>query len=200
MPSLFVISAPSGAGKTSLVRALIEKLDHVACTISHTTRVPRVGEIDGQSYYFVDPVEFKRLIDAQCFIEYADVFGSAYGTSRSELERQFSLGHDVVLEIDWQGARQVKQYFPEAVSVFIFPPSLTVLSERLSQRDQDSVATIQARMNQAHDELSHYIEYDYVVLNENFESAVCDLSHIVYAERLRSRHQVSFYEKHLASD
>ena len=199
MPNVFVISAPSGAGKTSLVAALIEQVEGLVCSVSHTTRLPRSGEIDAQAYHFVDEQQFNELVEADAFIEYARVFDDAYGTTQAELARHFEAECDVLLEIDWQGAQQVRSALPDSVSVFIFPPSLNVLEQRLCTRRQDSERVIDQRMAQARSELSHYHEYDYAVMNDQFEVALQDLISIVRAVRLRSVNMESVYQTCLAS-
>ena len=182
---LFIVSAPSGAGKTSLVRALLEKMPGLVLSVSHTTRPPRPGEVDGRDYHFVTPEDFERLAEAGAFLEQAEVFGNRYGTAEKGVRDQLAAGHDVILEIDWQGARQVRRRFPGAVSVFIAPPSIEALRERLSGRGQDDPEVIERRMAQARDELAHYVEYDYLVINDRFETALAELGCLVTAERDR---------------
>jgi guanylate kinase len=183
---LFIVSAPSGAGKTSLLRALLPEDEGLVLSISHTTRPPRPGEQDGVDYHFVTVEEFMRLAGEGAFLEQAEVFGNYYGTSEAGVRRQLEAGHDVVLEIDWQGARQVRKAFPQAVSIFIAPPSIEALRERLGSRGQDDETVIERRMKDARSELSHYPEYDYLVINDDFDTALQDLRCIVRAERLRT--------------
>ncbi|RMD80010.1 MAG: guanylate kinase [Gammaproteobacteria bacterium] len=182
--TLYVVSAPSGAGKTSLVRALVERVPGLALSVSHTTRPPRPGERDGVHYHFVDPDTFRRMAEEGAFLEHAQVFGHCYGTSRAWVEGRLAEGVDVILEIDWQGARQVRAALPGTVGIFILPPSLKVLEQRLRTRGQDSEETIRRRLAEAVAEMRHYAEYDYVVVNEVFERALGDLEAIVRARRL----------------
>jgi guanylate kinase len=196
--SLYVVSAPSGAGKTSLVAALLKADEDLALSVSFTTRPRRPGEIDGQHYHFVDQRTFDRMVDEGAFVEYARVFGNAYGTAESVLRETLQGGQDLLLEIDWQGAGQVRERFPEAISIFIVPPSLTALEERLRGRGQDSDTVIRERMAEAKRELSHWAEYQYLVVNDRFDQALCDLQHIVAAERLRSARQASRQRDRLA--
>jgi guanylate kinase len=182
----FVIAAPSGAGKTSLVNALIKKLPEIKISISYTTRPPRQNEIHGEHYHFIDDVKFTQMTNDEIFLEHAQVFGYQYGTSREWVMRQLEKGIDVVLEIDWQGARQIRQLFSSAVSIYILPPSLSVLKQRLMERKQDSLDVIQKRMQAAQLEMSHFHEFDYVVVNEDFNQALDELSAIVRAERLHT--------------
>ncbi|MCP5151667.1 MAG: guanylate kinase [Ectothiorhodospiraceae bacterium] len=187
--SLLVVSAPSGAGKTSLVRALVDREPALVVSVSHTTRAPRPGERDGEHYCFVDETEFLRLVDADAFLEHAEVFGHRYGTTSASVDASLSSGRDVILEIDWQGARQVRSRHPEAVGVFILPPSLPALESRLGGRRQDSAEVVARRMQAAVSEISHYDEFDYVVVNDVFEDAVRDMQYIVRATRLRTARQ-----------
>ena len=180
---LIVISAPSGAGKTSLVNALLQRDDRLAVSISHTTRPKRRGEADGKHYYFVDSATFDEMRTGGAFLEHAVVFGNAYGTSREEVARTLAGGRDVLLEIDWQGAAQVRATFPDAVSVFVLPPTMESLLERLKVRGQDGAEEIQRRWRQAVDDISHYDEFDYVVVNNDFDEAVEKLAAIVDTER-----------------
>ena len=181
---LYIVSAPSGAGKTSLLTALVNVLPDVCLSISNTTRKQRVGEINGQHYHFIDDKQFQEKIDAGDFLEYAQVFDYYYGTSLSALERQLSQGKDVILEIDWQGAQQVRQQLP-CYSLFILPPSLSTLEERLTKRKQDSKAIIQRRMRDARADMKHYNEFDYVLINDVFEIACAQLESIFRANRFR---------------
>ncbi len=186
---LFIVSAPSGAGKTSLVRALVSSLDGMAKSISYTTRPPRPGEQNGVNYHFVTPAEYERMVSSGAFLEHAEVFGNRYGTARAAVEAELAAGRDVVLEIDWQGARQVRARMPESTGIFILPPSLQELERRLRGRESDDPATIRRRMAEAAAEMSHYPEYDYVVVNAVFERALLDLQAIIRAHRLRRARQ-----------
>lgn len=183
--TLYVVSAPSGAGKTSLVKALHENVPGLSVSVSHTTRAMRPGEIDGQDYFFVAPGVFERMIVEGAFLEHARVFDHCYGTAQAAVENCLKRGEDVILEIDWQGARQVRRLLPESVGVFILPPSRDILRQRLRGRGQDSDAVIERRMNDAIAELSHYPEYDYLVVNDDFPRALEALREIVQANRLR---------------
>lgn len=187
--SLFVVSAPSGAGKTSLVAALLDLDTELALSVSFTTRARRPGEVDGQHYHFVDQGTFDRMVEEDAFIEYARVFGNAYGTAEAALRTALESGQDLLLEIDWQGAAQVRRRFPDAITIFILPPSLDALEARLRGRGQDSESVIRERMSEARRELSHWPEYGFLVINDRFEQALSDLQHIVAAERLRSSRQ-----------
>jgi guanylate kinase len=186
---LFVVSAPSGAGKTSLLKALVPTDPRLRVSVSHTTRTPRPGEQDGTHYHFVERGRFEAMAAAGEFLEHARVFDNLYGTSERSVRERLVAGFDVVLEIDWQGARQVRARFPEAVSVFIVPPSVEALRRRLSGRGQDSAEVIDRRMRDARNELSHFGEYDYVVVNDVFDQALADLRAIISAERLRLSRQ-----------
>jgi len=190
---LFIVSAPSGAGKTSLLRELLQRDPRLSLSVSHTTRAMRPGEEDGVHYHFVDQQTFKTLVAQDVFVEHAQVFDNFYGTSEAAVRDQLAAGQDVVVEIDWQGARQVRERFPGAVSIFIVPPSIEALRERLSGRGQDSDEIIDRRMRDAQAELSHYGEYDYLVVNDQFDTALRQLAEVVSAERLRlTRQQVRF--------
>jgi guanylate kinase len=198
--TLYVISAPSGAGKTSLVRALLEFTDDdLVLSVSHTTRVPRPGETDGREYHFVGVETFRRMIDDGAFLEYARVFDNYYGTARQGIEAQLAQGRDVILEIDWQGARQVRRALPESVGIFILPPSREALRERLCARGQDDEAVIARRMQDAVNEMSHYGEYDYLVINEVFRTARDELAAIIRCRRLRLAGQTRRHAGLLAS-
>jgi guanylate kinase len=185
---LIVISAPSGAGKTSLVKALLAGEPQLRLSVSHTTRQRRPTEEDGREYHFVTVPEFQRLIAAGAFLEYARVFDNFYGTAREFVQQQLDAGHDVLLEIDWQGARQVRRALPECVSVFILPPSRRSLAERLARRATDTAEVIARRLADAASDMSHYSEFDYVVVNDDFAQAVAQLKDIVEGrgESLRS--------------
>lgn len=197
--NLFILSAPSGAGKSSLIKALLEKHDGsstypMQVSVSHTTRAPRPGEVDGVHYHFVSREQFEALIEQGVFFEYAEVFGNYYGTSRVTIEQTLHRGIDVFLDIDWQGARQVKTALPDACGIFILPPSASVLRERLTRRGQDAGDVIDSRMRAAVSEMSHFDEFDYVLINDNFASALNELEAIVVARRQRTvkqqmRHQ-----------
>lgn len=183
--TLYVISAPSGAGKTSLVAAMLER-DPVLCvSVSHTTRPTRDGERDGVNYHFVDHAAFEERIGANDFLEYAEVFGNYYGTSLKWVEDTLSQGRDVILEIDWQGAAQVRRQLPHCVSIFIVPPSQETLHQRLVNRGQDSPEVIAQRLQEAARECSHALGFDYLVVNDRFETALADLLSVVNSQRLR---------------
>ena len=182
--TLFIVSAPSGAGKTSLVRELIESLDGIQVSVSHTTRERRNGEVDGVNYHFVDVAAFEAMIERGEFFEHARVFDNYYGTSRPAVQAALAAGQDVILEIDWQGARQVRQQMPDAVSIFILPPSREELERRLASRGTDEHAVIERRMRDAVSEMSHHDEYDYLVINDDFTTAQRELQALVIAQRL----------------
>ncbi len=192
--TLFIVSAPSGAGKTSLVKALVKMLEAVVVSVSYTTRAPRPGERDGQDYHFVDRRRFEAMVEEDRFLEYAEVFGNYYGTARHTVERALRQGQDVLLEIDWQGARQVRRRCAESVGIFILPPSRDVLRQRLRARGQDDEAVIERRMAEAVSEMSHYGEYDYLVINDDFDQALKELVSIVQARRLRRPVQACRHE------
>jgi guanylate kinase len=196
--SLFIVAAPSGGGKTSLVRALIESLDSIEVSISHTSRAMRTGDRNGVDYFFVSEAEFKDMIEANAFIEHATVFDNLYGTSTAQINERLEKGIDVVLDIDWQGAVQIRHLFKNAVSIFIIPPSLEVLRERLLKRGRDNKDEIGERMHKAQDEMSHYSEFDYLIVNDDFEKAALELRSIVIANRLRIGSQVKKQAKLLS--
>ncbi len=179
MSKLYVISAPSGAGKTSLVRALLERRPQLVVSVSHTTREPRAHEVDGRDYHFVSPVQFEAMAQQSAFLEHARVFDNRYGTGAAQVRERFAAGRDVVLEIDWQGAQQVRAVMPDCVTIFILPPSRTALQQRLQARRTDSAQTIARRLADAVTDMSHYREFDFVVVNDRFEQAVLDLSAIL---------------------
>jgi guanylate kinase len=184
--TLYIISAPSGAGKSSLVKALLEtSRDGVALSVSHTTRAPRPGEVDGSDYHFTDVERFTAMVAAGEFLEHAQVFDNFYGTSRQAVEQQLVAGLDVILEIDWQGARAVRACMPATLSIFVLPPSRAELEARLTARGQDDAAVIARRMRDAVSEMSHYDEYDYLIINDVFEQARDQLAAIMQARRLR---------------
>ncbi|WP_312379966.1 guanylate kinase [Pseudomonas oryzihabitans] len=183
--TLYIVSAPSGAGKTSLVKALLDALPDIRVSVSHTTRAMRPGEADGVNYHFVDCATFTNLLEHGDFLEHAEVFGNYYGTSQAALERTLAEGHDLILEIDWQGAQQVRRKLPHAQSIFILPPSQAALRQRLDNRGQDSAEVIERRMREAVNEMSHYVEYDYLIINDDFASALEDLKSIFRTRQLR---------------
>ncbi len=193
--TLYVISAASGAGKTSLINALLPQLVGVELSVSHTTRAPRAGEINGVNYHFIDTAEFETMLEAGEFLESASVFGNMYGTSQQQIQQQLHKGLDVILEIDWQGARQIRQLMGECKSIYIVPPSVTALRERLSNRGQDDDAVISKRMQQAVSEMSHYIEFEYLVINDDFDEARDNLIAIIKGNRMLIESQ---QEKHVA--
>jgi len=186
---LFIISSPSGGGKTSLVKALLEAEPGMRLSVSYTTRPPRPGEVHGRAYHFVTLPEFERLLETGEFLENAVIYGNRYGTSRKWIEREQAGGHDVLLEIDWQGAQQVRRLMRNVVSIFILPPSPEVLESRLMGRGQDSAEVVRKRLAAARDEISHASEYDYVIINDEFNRAALDLRTIIRAERLKSARQ-----------
>ncbi len=186
---LFVISAPSGAGKTSLVSALIDRVDGLGVCVSHTTRPRRSKETDAINYHFVSTETFEEMIRNDAFLEHADVFGNYYGTALATVEQARRQGQDLILEIDWQGAAQVRRLIGDAISVFILPPSRAALEERLRGRGQDAPDIIERRLSQAVEEMSHHGDFDYLVVNDVFDTALDDLTAIVRAERLRRRPQ-----------
>jgi guanylate kinase len=183
--NLFVVAAPSGAGKSSLVKALLELDSHLAVSVSHTTRKPRGQEVDGREYHFVDEPTFRRMVEHGDFFEWAEVHGHLYGTSRKAIEARLAHGDDVVLEIDWQGARQIKALFPHAVLIFILPPSYEELLQRLQRRGEDGAAVIAERMRNARDEVAQARHFDFVIINALFETALFDLKTVVHSQRLK---------------
>ncbi|MDF2177966.1 guanylate kinase [Aliiglaciecola sp. CAU 1673] len=199
--NLFILAAPSGAGKSSLIKALLARhpKTDMQVSVSHTTRAPRPGEENAVHYHFVDKDHFKQMIAEDAFFEWAEVFGNYYGTSKQAIANTLEQGVDVFLDIDWQGARQVKALLPDTNTIFIAPPSREELRRRLHQRQQDSEEVINQRMEKAKDEISHYQEFDYVVVNEDFEQALAEIESIVLSQRLRlsrqsKRHQALFAE------
>lgn len=197
--TLFIVSAPSGAGKTSLLKALVETEEQVRVSISHTTRPKRPGERDSVDYHFVDKDAFARMIEAGAFLEHAEVFGNFYGTSEAGIREQLEGGSDVILEIDWQGAQQVRERMPDTVSIFILPPTPEALRQRLGNRGQDSEAVIQRRLGEAREEMSHYPEYDYIVVNDLFDQALGELRAVITAQRLRQPVQAQRLQERLRS-
>lgn len=192
---LFTIAAASGSGKTSLVKALTDSLDNLKVSVSHTTRPMRFGENQGDHYFFISKQQFLNMIGTNQFLEHAEVFGHYYGTSTSWVDEQLQAGIDVILEIDWQGAAQIRKQFPQSTSIFILPPSITVLRERLLRRQQDAIEVIERRLAVANKEISHCVEFDYLVINDNFEHAFADLMTIIKAKRLESKVQMKRHGK-----
>lgn len=183
--TLYIISAPSGAGKTSLVRELTSKLSFVKVSVSHTTRAKRPAEVDGVDYNFINRDDFQEMINRGELLEFAEVFDNLYGTSEQWVRSTLQQGQDLVLEIDWQGAQQVRRLLPQAKSIFILPPSQASLRERLQKRGQDDEQTIEQRMQQAVTEMSHYVEYDYLIVNDDFEQALSELEAVFVSNRLQ---------------
>jgi guanylate kinase len=182
--NLFLVSAPSGAGKTSLVNAALDADSQLVVSISHTTRPARGGEVEGENYFFVSDDQFVQMIDEGKFLEHANVFGKRYGTSKAEVAAKRALGQDVILEIDWQGAQQVRQAIPDAISVFVLPPSVEELAARLASRGEDTAQSIEKRLGEAKLDMSQAIHFDYLVINADFETALQDFANIVHAARL----------------
>ena len=187
--TLFIVSAPSGAGKTSLVAALVESIKGLRISVSHTTRPRRPGEVDGVNYHFTDRERFMEMVGNGGFLEYAEVFGNLYGTSHEWVRETLHGGEDVVLEIDWQGAQQVRRLIPDAASVFILPPSLEILAQRLRNRGSDDDHVIEHRLSGAREEMAHYPEFDFLIINDDFQRALADLKAVVYAQRLAQQRQ-----------
>ncbi len=196
--TLYVISAASGAGKTSLVSAVLDQVPDIEVSVSHTTRAPREGEVDGVNYHFIDSDRFQAMIEAGDFFESASVFGNMYGTSRQHIQEQLLKGKDVILEIDWQGARQIRQLMADCKSIYIVPPSIATLRERLTTRGQDDEAVIDKRMHEAVSEMSHYAEFEYLVVNDKFDEARDNLAAIILGERMLLEHQQHKYAELLA--
>jgi guanylate kinase len=192
--TLFIIAAPSGAGKTSLIKSLISEVDNLDVSISYTTRKPRQDEEDGEAYFFVDESEFKSLVNKNHFLEYAKVFGNYYGTPKDWVEKELLTGRNFILEIDWQGAQQVKSQLRNSVGIFILPPNYETLRERLVGRQNDDRETIDYRMDAACEEISHYKEFDYIVINDDFEQALIELKAIITTTNLGSCRQKAFYD------
>ena len=183
--NLFCVAAPSGTGKSSLVKALLELDSRLAVSVSHTTRRPRGQELDGREYHFIDEAAFRAMVARGEFFEWAEVHGNLYGTSRKAIQERLEHGDDVVLEIDWQGALQIKQIFPHAVLIFILPPSWTELEQRLRRRGEDDAATIEVRMANAREEVAQARHFDFVIINSLFETALFDLKTVVHSQRLK---------------
>ena len=193
---LYTVSAPSGAGKTSLVKALLDQCPALQVSISHTTRPQRPGEMDGVNYHFITHSAFTEMVKRSEFLEQAEVFGNLYGTSQSWVEKTLAAGQSVILEIDWQGAQQIRRLMPDSIGIFILPPSLEALLQRLNGRGQDDDAVIKKRMALAHDEIAHYAEADYLVVNDTFDKALADLAAIIRAQPLQLKNQLD----HLLQD
>ena len=187
--TLYIISAPSGAGKTSLVHAVVATLPNVVVSVSHTTRKMRDGEVDGKDYHYVDEPHFQQMIANGEFLEHASVFGNRYGTSKQQIQDQLLSGKDVILEIDWQGARQIRQLMNGCKSIYILPPSIQALRDRLQNREQDSDDVIESRMREAVSEMTHYAEFDYIIINDDFDQAREELAAIFVCNRMLLDHQ-----------
>jgi len=197
--TLYIVSAPSGGGKTSLVHALLAETPNLEASVSHTTRAPRPGEQNEVDYYFIDQPTFVDLIAQKAFLEYAQVFGNYYGTSRKWVEDKLKAGIDVILEIDWQGAQQIRQLIANTISIFLLPPSWETLKTRLEERGQDQANVIEHRMAAARAEVSHYHEYDYLIINDDFNKALNNLRAILHARRLRCEVQKQKYAELLTN-
>ena len=197
--NLYTVSAPSGAGKTSLVKAVIESTRDICVSVSHTTRKMRPGETNGVNYHFVNQTQFMAMLEEAAFIEHAQVFDNYYGSSRQWVEDTLNTGVDVILEIDWQGAQQVRRQIPDTISLFILPPSQDTLRDRLTNRGQDDQSIIERRMRDARKELEHYIESDYLIVNDNFEIAVSEFKAIITAQRLTQQKQQQRHQSLLTS-
>ncbi|ENW28131.1 MULTISPECIES: guanylate kinase [Acinetobacter] len=192
---LFVVSAASGTGKTSLVKALLERVNNLHVSVSHTTRGQRPGELDGVHYHFSNKEDFLNLVNEGGFIEYAEVFGNYYGTAQATVKEQLAKGHDVLLEIDWQGAQQVRRLFPESKQIFILPPSQFDLRERLSNRGTDALDVIEHRLSCAVEDMQQYSNFDYIIINDDFNKALHDLEAVIIANRLVLSQQANRHEK-----
>ncbi|WP_018230661.1 guanylate kinase [Methyloversatilis universalis] len=188
---LFIVSAPSGAGKTTLVRGLLEREPQIGLSISHTTRAPRPGEVDGVAYHFISVERFEAMREAGDFLEWAHVHGNFYGTSRRWLDERLNAGHDVLLEIDWQGAQQVRAQFPEAVSLFVLPPSFEALAQRLTGRGSDAPEVIERRLAAAREEIGHLREFDFVIINNILSQALDEMVAVARAARLLRSSQMA---------
>ncbi len=188
--NLFIVAAASGTGKTSLLSALLQTDSHIRLSISYTTRKPRLGEVNGVHYHFVDEAEFLRMLGEGDFLESAEVHGARYGTSQRRVEEVLKAGDDLILEIDWQGAQQVRKQLPDAVGIFILPPSIDTLAHRLAYRGQDSMEVITRRLAAAREEISHVAEFDYVIINDNFQTALEDLRAVIRSQHLKRDQQL----------
>ncbi len=193
--NLFIVSAPSGAGKTSLVAALLASTADIALSISYTTRPPRPGEANGKDYHFVSRETFMDMAGRGDFLESAEIYGNLYGTSQSWIKAEIASGRDILLEIDWQGAAQVRRFFPDCISIFVLPPSIQTLEDRLKGRGKDSEDVIARRMQAARDEISHVSEFDYVIINNKLDEAVLQLRSVVIAARMRRDHQLTLHQE-----
>lgn len=191
---LFVVSAASGTGKTSLVKALLDRTTNLHVSVSHTTRPQRPGELNGIHYHFIDKSDFQAQIEQSGFIEYAEVFGNYYGTSQTKVREQLEKGHDVLLEIDWQGAEQVRKIFPDAIQIFILPPSQFDLRQRLSNRGTDTVEVIEHRLSCAVTDMQQYVNFDYIIINDSFDRALHELESIITANRLTLSQQTNRHQ------
>ncbi|MEJ6611950.1 MAG: guanylate kinase [Porticoccus sp.] len=191
--TLYTVSAPSGAGKTSLVNALLKKTSGLHASVSHTTRAMRPGEKEGVDYYFVNQAAFLSLVDEQAFLEHAQVFNHFYGTSQKWVQQTLLSGADVILEIDWQGAAQIRRLLSDCISIFVLPPSLNALEERLTSRGQDASAVIKRRLSAAKEEISHFKEADYLIINDGFSEALDDIGSIILSKRLKLPRQEQKY-------
>jgi len=187
---LYIVSAPSGAGKTSLVKALLKSDPAIRLSVSYTTRAPRPGETDGRDYHFVDHQQFEKMLAEGEFLEHAEVYGNFYGTSKGSIGRDLNAGHDILLEIDWQGAAQVRQHFPQSASIFILPPSFSALRTRLAGRGQDSDEVIERRLAAAAHDVAHAEAFDYIIVNDDFDHALQDLVAITRSIRLEAARQL----------
>jgi guanylate kinase len=196
--TLYVISAASGAGKTTLVSAVLQQVSDIVVSVSHTTRAPREGEVDGVNYHFINKEKFEAMVEAGDFFESASVFGNMYGTSQQHIQQQLLKGKDVILEIDWQGARQIRQLVSDCKSIYILPPSIAALRERLASRGQDDEVVINKRMREAVSEMSHYVEFGYLVVNDDFDEARDNLASIIMGERMLFEHQQQKHAELLA--
>ncbi|WWP00076.1 MAG: guanylate kinase [Candidatus Dasytiphilus stammeri] len=188
--TIFIISAPSGTGKTSIIQTLLKQLDTAKLSISYTTRKKRPQEKNGEHYHFIPYDQFDNMIKQDKFLEYTKIFGNFYGTSRIEIEKLLSNHQDILLDINWQGANQIRQHLPQSCSIFILPPSKNELMKRLCSRGQDSRQSIKQRFAQAVSDMKHYKEYDYVIINDNYNQAVCDLNNIIHAEKFKLYQQI----------
>jgi guanylate kinase len=187
---LYIVSAPSGAGKTSLVKHIVTELEQISVSISHTTRKMRDGECDGKDYFFTSVDDFKQMMSESAFLENAQVFDNYYGTASKSVENTLTKGIDVILEIDWQGAQQVRKKLTDSISIFILPPSIEILQQRLENRGQDSQETIRRRMNDAIKEMQHFKEFDYLIVNDDFRQALVDIKSIILSQRLVKERQL----------